>query len=521
MNSRRTPQNPMFLSVPLALALVFGRSGAAAAQPGGPEITSPDAPAPKAPSGRSLTDVEVITIALRSNSDLTAASLSEKQSAYAVQAEEERYPFLLQANAGYTHSSVPSLASGGSIITGGKNTIVVGSELRKDFATGTLLSLSVQGQGTATSRSDTSSTSGSGDTDYTFSTRFAATQPLLRGAWTKIGEAGLRSARIEQTAAREGRERVTSEVVRDTMLAYWELWYAGRALVIERAARDLSLAQRDEARSRRTEGALSPVDVLSFETRVASLDEGITSAELTELSRTLDLAQVLGVEAPSSAWQAASSPPEDAPTPSVHDVEAKLARRSPELQELEARVNLAKERAEIAGDAYRPRLDVEAYLEVRGSATGSASAALGQLGSTSALGGYVGVFFETPLTGKRETADVESARVAIKSAENQLAAAKSRLNITASRLVAQVAAAKARRAAAEQTVGIAAKQLEAERSRFSLGGSTPLQVQAAEDSLRQARLRVERAKVDQAQSILALEHASGDLAARYAASPPK
>lgn len=506
MNSRLRMRSLSLLAGSVAFSFVMARPVVAAAQ---------ESQSAGAASRRSLTETETITLALRSNSSLIGASLAERQSVYSVQSEEGRYGLTLQANAGYTHSSVPSLASGGSIITGGKNTIVVGSELRKDFATGTLLSLSVQGQGTATSRSGSPSTSGSDDTDYTFSTRLSASQPLLRGAGTRVGEAGLRAARIELAAAKEARERITSEVVRDTMLAYWELWYAGRATAIERAARDLSAAEREDAKQRQGSGAMAQVDVLSYETRLASLEEGIASAELSELSKTLDLAQVMGVEAPSSAWRAVSSPPEDVATPDVGQVEAKLASRSPELQELEAKVTLAAERAAIAGDAYRPRLDLEGYLEVRGSATGSASTALGQLGSASALGGYVGVFFEAPLTGRRESAEVEVARLALRSAENQLAAAKRQLNITASRLVAQLAAAKARRTAAALTASVAAKQLEAERARFALGSSTPLQVQAAEDALRQAQLRVERARVDQAQSILALEHADGDLAARY------
>ena len=124
--------------------------------------------------------------------------------------------------------------------------------------------------------------------------------------------------------------------------------------------------------------------------------------------------------------------------------------------------------------------------------------------------------FETPLTGKRESAEVAAAELEARIAKSQLDAAKARIKIAASRLVAQLDAAKARLGAAQQTAEIAARQLEAERSRYALGTSTPLEVQEAEDAVRRARLRVARATVDQVMAAIAIDHAVGDLSARLA-----
>ncbi len=498
---------------------------ASAAVPAARAAAPGEAEAKAEPAVRSLSEAEVVSLSIRHNPDLVAAWLNEKQAQYAVRAEEGRYPLVLQANAGYTHSSSPSLArdqtGATNVVVGTRDSFVIGSSLSKDFATGTSVSLSVQGERSTTSRAiGPLVTAGAAGTGYSLSTRLSLVQPLLRGAGSRIGQAGLRAAELDLDAQRQGRERVASEVVRDALTSYWELWYASQALDIEQSARAFALAQRNEADARRAQGALAPADVLAFDTRVASLDEQVTSAELTELQRGLELAQTLGVDASTSRWRAAASPAEQ-PVPSVAEVERKLREQSPELEEMQARLTAAESRAQVAGDAYRPRLDLEGYVELRGLGNNTPAPAFAQVGTLGAPGGYVGFVFEAPLTGGREQTEVEAARVQVQLAKNQLEAARSRIRIAAARLVAQLEAAKSRRTAAEQTVAIAEKQLEAERARFALGASTPIQVQQAEDSARTARLRVARAKVDQVQAALALDHAVGDLAARHpAAAPP-
>ncbi|MDC0743298.1 TolC family protein [Polyangium mundeleinium] len=501
-----------------SLALALSSADAFAQQ------TPPSAASrPASPVVHEITENDVIMLVLRHNPDVASAILSEKQAAVLVRAQEVRYPFVLTANGGYTHSASPALGRDGQVTVGERDVFSLNAALRKDFATGTVVSLSVQ-----SSRSSTSNpvgelvTAGAAGVGYSMSTRLSLTQPILRGAGTRMGEAGLRAAELDRAAAHEGRERVASEVVRDALTAYWELWYASRSLGIEQAARDLAKTERDAADQRREKGALAAVDVLSYETRIATLGESVTSAELSELQRGLELAQILAVIDPNVRLRAAGSP-DAPPVPTVAEVEKALTSLSPELKELEARVASAESRAQVAGDAYRPRLDVEGYVELRGLGNGSIAPAFAQIGTFGAVGGYVGFLFEAPLTTARESAEVENARINAQISKNQLESARSRIRILALRLVAQLESAEARRAAAMQTVAIAERQLEAERARFALGASTPLQVQQAEDTVRTSRLRVARATVDRTQALLSLEHAMGRIAARIGdgSTPPK
>jgi len=69
---------------------------------------------------------------------------------------------------------------------------------------------------------------------------------------------------------------------------------------------------------------------------------------------------------------------------------------------------------------------------------------------------------------------------------------------------------------AEQTLAIADKQAAAERARFDSGSGTTLEVIVADGRVRNARLRVARARADRAQTGLSLAHLTGRLLGRWA-----
>ena len=80
--------------------------------------------------------------------------------------------------------------------------------------------------------------------------RAAVIQPLMRGFGTTVGEVGLRSARVSRTIAEKNHRRLTSQLVRDVLGAYWELWFATESVQIEQAALDLAKRQEEEANAR-------------------------------------------------------------------------------------------------------------------------------------------------------------------------------------------------------------------------------------------------------------------------------
>jgi outer membrane protein len=456
-----------------------------------------------------------VSRALANNPSLQANELAADRARYDVRAEEGRYPYVFQADAGYTRSVVPRLGPDDTIRTSRTTSTTVGSALRRTFPTGTSAELRVQGE-RFTNDPDAATTSfstpGSG---YDIIGRASLVQPLMRGFGTRVGESELRAARAGRAVAERARERAESELVRDTLVAYYELWYAGQTGEIERAALALARRQELEARQRIGQGALAPANVLTFSTRVAELEEAVVSADLTRQQRSLSLSELMGSAASDPPELFASSAPgSNAAQVSRADVEAALRSGSVELAELEAQIKLARTRAEVAGESTRPRLDVEGFLQTEGVSERVPRAAE-RAGQMSWVTAHVGLVFELPLDDSRRNAEKTSAALGVRIAEHNLKAARDRIGSTATLSLAHVDAARRRLALSERTLAVAEKSYEAERDRYELGEGLAIQVQQAEDVLRRAKLRVARARVDLAQAQVDLLHLSGKLRARY------
>jgi outer membrane protein TolC len=469
-----------------------------------------------ATSAQAETPIDATTAvrqALANNWNLKTASLDVERARQDVLAEEDRYPYIFGADAGVTRSESPRLAAGDSVSSSVSRSYTVGSALRRTFPTGTSGEIRLQGDRfeNETQQGFSGSAVGSG---YGVTGRFSVTQPLLRGAGTRVGEAELRAARVSRALADRSKARMTSELIRDVLLGYWELWYAGESANIEAAALLLAQAQEKDANERVRQGALAPADVLTFTTRVAQLEESVVSAGIGKEQRSLSLGQLMGTMTGAASLAASSAPPTSLTPASRGEIEAALRSGSIELAEAEAQVRLAKTRAEVAGEATRARLDLDGFVQTEGVSTGipKAGSRAAQMGWLTA---HVGLTFETPLTGARGDAQRNTAVLAVKIAEHNVRAARDRIASQAILAVSDQRAAERRHQLAERTLEVAKKAHAAEKERFELGEGLPITVQQAEDEVRRAQLRVARARVDLAQAEITVQHLSGRLYRRW------
>src|SRR5690606_4704598 len=92
------------------------------------------------------------------------------------------------------------------------------------------------------------------------------------------------------------------------------------------------------------------------------------------------------------------------------------------------------------------------------------------------LTAHVGLIFELPLDDTRQRAERSAALLAVQVAEQNLKTARTRIATQARQAVANDQAARQRLDLAERTLQIATQAFEAERKRFELGQSFPLQV---------------------------------------------
>jgi outer membrane protein TolC len=453
--------------------------------------------------------------ALGASPSLAANRLGARQAEQDVRAEEGRYPFVFQADAGYVRTASPRVAPDDSVRTSTSHSVTVGSALRRTFPTGTTAEIRVQGE-RFSAEGTTGAATGiavqqTGTNGYGATARLTVTQPLMRGFGTEVGEAGLRAAEHGRTGALQARRRATSELVRDVLLAYWELWFADESLRIDQTALELALDQERQAEEQRAHGALAPADVLPFSSRVATLEQTMVDARTSRQQRSLELNRLMGTDPHAAPDLYASEIPVPGASPSVREIEAALRAGSIELAELETQVKLARTRAETAGDESRPRLDLDAYLQTYGESQ-DASVAATRAGQFNWITAHVGATYELPLDSSRKNAERESAILAVRIAEQNLKAKRDQLAAEAVLTVRQARAAEEQLSLAERSVSIAEKAHEAARGRFELGGGIALEVKQAEEDLQQARLSLARTRVDLVQAQIAMQHLAGTLA---------
>ncbi len=478
---------------------------------------------------RSISEADVVTTAVLSNPTLHVALLRAQQSRYNLRAEEALYTPVFDANVGYTHSRTPSLigptadAMGNLLVpagtrVSGSDVVDLGAGISKPLAYGTLLSASLSGQRSSRASLDQQALFGASGPGYSLVGRLAATQPLLRGAGTDLGLASLRQARLSLSANQLAAQAAASQLLSRVVSAYWELWYSAEAVHINQASRDLARVQQEQANQQVQSGALAPASALPYATQLAQLEEAVLAAQTDVRQRELSLSQLLGKPAGIgenlSVAGGPNAPAADEPVEATAVKEA--LENSYAQKQLQAQLAIIKDQLRIAGDPLRPRLDLDAYVQAQGLGNRRVPPAFQQFGQMDAVSAHVGLTFEMPLTDSRRTAQIQAAEFAAHVAEKQIEEGEITVRTNVASAIAQRRAARQKLELATQTEKVAKAQAEAERARFRAGSSIAITVQQAEDSYRQAQLRVQRARVDLVLADLSLSELRGQLLSHYA-----
>lgn len=456
-----------------------------------------------------LSPREAVAIALRENPSLAAAIAGLRRAQWAVVGENAAFTIpTLQIDVAGQHSESPAF-QGDRLTSAGIDLLSVGGRLSQRLRLGTDLALRVEHTERWEDRRRNVSLFATGPV-YDTSARLELTQPFWRGSGREVVQAALLQARAAATEAEAAAERTASQIIRDVLVAWWQLWLAEETLRIEEEALDLARRQRDEAQRKVELGAAAPVSVLTFETRVAEREESVASALRQRRERALALAAQLGTVEREVAAGEPSWAPVEIPDP---ETARRLAvERAPEVREAEAALAAANTRVEPTVDPFRPRLDLQGFAEVGGLS----SIYAGFEGNPFAWVAGVNLIFETPLGTTRYRAAASQARLAVQEADRRLAQARlmAESGIDAER--ARLESAQERVGLARRTLEVAQAQLRAEQRKYEIGTATPIEVLQAEEAVRTARLRLATAEVELRSAEAAIEHLTGRLVERWA-----
>ena len=464
--------------------------------------------------------------AIAQSPTLRSAVLSARSAQRLVVEQENLFQFMLQLDANGSVGNTPQMARqrdlvtmallpGGTIVYPYAESLDLGAQLSRGLPWGMTVTGRIDGIRTLRasplqSGSQTLITMGPG---YGFNAQLTVTQSLLRGFGETVGYAPLHQARADRAGFDATRDRTASGLLRDALVAYWELWYAERTLEIQHAAHDVLARQRTDAQQRTDLGALAAADLLTIDAQLATFDIAIANAELLVESAGITLARLLGRRS-ASAPTTQPEPPHLSPAASA-DAARSAVDNAPEVIEARARIESAQVASTVAGQALMPVLNVSGTFEVLGLGYDNVGQTFSNFGSFTAVQFLGTLTYQTPLDDVMIHMEQERAQIAIEIAEQNYEAARAQAMADATTASAADRAATHRLALTEHAVDIAGRALSAQEERLSLGSGLIISVLTATQTLRQAELDRARAEVDAQEARLRLLHLLGQLLARF------
>ena len=467
---------------------------------------------------RTVRSTDVLQLTAEHNPSLKASLIAEARADAAIRAEEGLYPYVFDADTGYTHSSTPL----GESQYRKTDQVTLGAGISKTFAVGTTADFHLAGQWYRTQASSLDIAETRDVPNFGLGARLTLIQPILRGAGNRVGLASLRSAQKQKTATEKSTDAAASAVAKDVLDTYWSLWLAVKIVEINRKSRDIAAAQLEETEQRVAVGDAAEVDILAYRTRLAALEETVVAAQADVRRLQLQLAAETGLIADDAQLTADTNEAPGAPDEdrTAEEVLRDALAFSPSIQEAFAAVSLAEENLKIAGESLRQRLDFSAWVEARTLAVDELAPVVTDFGKGGAYAGYVGLTYELPLDNRRKEGKRAQARLAVEIATQNLLSAENQVRADTLAAYDDLAAAKNRLTLAEETLRLAEAQAEAERERYRLGASIFTTVRDAEETVREAELRVAKARIDIVQTQIALDHQTGVLLTRLTLRAP-
>jgi outer membrane protein TolC len=311
--------------------------------------------------------------------------------------------------------------------------------------------------------------------------------PLLRGLGQRIARADQRRASVARDVASLSQAAEALNVVRDVIVAYWQVAYARQVVDIRIEGMKLALEQLRITNTAVRTGSVSPTEVPAAEQSIAQREQAVIQAQVAVSELSLEFRRKVGLEIGRDQIDLAPSTPLVAPTPTF-DVDATIARAirdNPVLAMLEAKGKAADIEVEVSEDAIRPRLDVQAQLGSTGHAT-SAVDSIKQLGrfdnpSVAITLGYEQQLGSHAARGARDRAQAQRRRVRL-----DAEAARREITVSVVHAIDLLRAAQQRIEVSDRAIGLARRTLEIQQTRFLNGKATNFDVVLRQDELQQA-----------------------------------
>ncbi len=355
---------------------------------------------------------------------------------------------------------------------------------------------------------DAGTISGGAGTIYGSGLALTFSHPLLRGLGSDATLAQLHKARVQTDMALLQRQMRACNVIRDVIVAYWELAYATQNLAIVRSALELAQEQLHTTQAMIAVGRLADADAASVERAIAQRMEDVALGEQLLFFRSLDVQRLLGATAGASL--AAADQPSN--VASTFDESAEVSRAievNPQLRALRLGRKLSEIDIATARNTLRPRLDFVGSVGPVGWKM-SLDNALKQTAKLGDLAWSAGLTFELPVQNRSARGQAQVAEEGLNLATINAEDFTLQLRDLVLRAARSARIASRRSELGRREVEFAKQNLDAERARFHAGRATNNDVLLRQQELKDAETRLLRATIDQSESEVALAAATAD-----------
>jgi outer membrane protein TolC len=361
---------------------------------------------------------------------------------------------------------------------------------------------------------DTNSTFTTPNPQYRGALTAELTQPLLKGAGTRVNRAAIEVANLNVGVSMHAFHREVIDVVTEVAKVYWQLVHDRELVRVSRETVDLAREVVRRERVRKDQGISKDVDVDRALSSLALREADLVRAE-NRVDATADRLKVL-LNAPDVPVEGdAAVLPTDhlafEPTPVDRNAAvAKALALRPELAAARTAVRISGVRLGVAEHERLPKLDAVLRTSMNGLG-GDFGESVGGQYETRNLGWLAGLEFELPLGNREARADYRTRRVeyeqALLEAERVADQAIQEVNLA----VRTVAAAHSEVASTRRAVQAAERTLKGEHVRFELNQITNEDLLRAQDILAAAEREHVRALLAYQQALVDLGRAQGTL----------
>ncbi len=343
---------------------------------------------------------------------------------------------------------------------------------------------------------------------------FSLNQSLLEGISPKYQLRAIEQARIAVNRIELEEVRQMSSVASDVLKSYWDLVAARRLVEIQRIDRRLAQEQRTVTGARIQAGELAPVELLRIDETVATRQAELLEAERAAAEAEQRLKLLMGVRRDETMY-GKTLRPGDGIVGNLPGRERETSlevalQSNPDLQL--ARRDLESRSIDWQGARHEllPNLDLNANLSLNGSGFDHREA-VEDVFARKFPNFEIGMNLQVPLPdlGALESVraadqEVEAAKISLEVAEMQVLSGLETSLRSIQSFGAQVEVARVR-------VDLAAKTAEASEATFGAGRNTLREVLEAQAALKEARVALVQAEVEQLKARVDLELLRGSL----------